>query len=194
MLCFFFFSINTFFSLFVSGLQLDGTAAISHNQVLPAGYWWSLLYGTVIGLLCLLVCLVGAHIYAKATFIIFLVVIFVLLTIFISFFAVRPRVVTLPSSANSNTNGSGPGFPTTANFTGFKLDTLLGNLKGKVLLWCSQLLKLKFGGGQGLHLFTIICFFKKIFCCYYFSFSSNKSKCYLFLKYLVYLDFVAFIG
>lgn len=111
---------------------LDGTPAISHSQVLPSGYWWSLLYATVIGLLCLLVCLVGAHIYAKTTFIIFLVVIFVLLTIFISFFAVKPRVVSLPSAANSNSNGTGPVFPTTANFTGFKLDTLLGNLKGKV--------------------------------------------------------------
>lgn len=125
-------------TLNTSGLLLDGTVATSHNQVLPSGYWWSLLYGTVIGLLCLLVCLVGAHIYAKATFIIFLVVIFVLLTIFISFFAVRPRVVTLPSSANPNTNGSGPVFPTTANFTGFKFDTLLGNLKGKVLSRCSH--------------------------------------------------------
>uniref|UniRef100_A0A7N6FHC0 Solute carrier family 12 member 9 n=1 Tax=Anabas testudineus TaxID=64144 RepID=A0A7N6FHC0_ANATE len=111
------------------GVPPDGTPAISHSQVLPSGYWWSLLYATVIGLLCLLVCLVGAHIYAKTTFIIFLVVIFVLLTIFISFFAVKPRVVSLPSAANSNSNGTGPVFPTTANFTGFKLDTLLGNLK-----------------------------------------------------------------
>uniref|UniRef100_A0A3Q1J9Y3 Solute carrier family 12 member 9 n=1 Tax=Anabas testudineus TaxID=64144 RepID=A0A3Q1J9Y3_ANATE len=90
------------------GVPPDGTPAISHSQVLPSGYWWSLLYATVIGLLCLLVCLVGAHIYAKTTFIIFLVVIFVLLTIFISFFAVKPRVVSLPSAANSNSNGTGP--------------------------------------------------------------------------------------
>ncbi|KAJ8410677.1 hypothetical protein AAFF_G00186340 [Aldrovandia affinis] len=92
------------------------------NQVLPAGYWWSLLYGTVLLLLCLLVCLVGVHIYAKATFIIFLVVMVVLATIFISFFAVSPRTVLLPPSS-VNTSG-----PTTGNFTGFKLDTLLLNL------------------------------------------------------------------
>ncbi|XP_029028320.1 solute carrier family 12 member 9 [Betta splendens] len=109
------------------GVPADGAAAASHTQVLPSGYWWSLLYGTAIGLLCLLVCLVGAHIYAKTTFIIFLVVMLALLTIFVSFFAVRPRVVALPASAVHG-NGSGPDFPTTANFTGFKLDTLKGNL------------------------------------------------------------------
>ncbi|XP_018539575.1 solute carrier family 12 member 9 [Lates calcarifer] len=109
------------------GVAEDGTVGSPH-QVLPSGYWWSLLYATAIALLCLLVCLVGAHIYAKATFIIFLLVMFVLCTIFISFFAVRPRTIILPSSSTPNPNGTGPGFPTSANFTGFKLDTLLGNL------------------------------------------------------------------
>ncbi|XP_028275359.1 solute carrier family 12 member 9 [Parambassis ranga] len=118
------------------GVPEDGTAATSPYQVLPSGYWWSLLYATGIALICLLVCLVGAHIYAKATFIIFLVVMVVLGTIFISFFAVHPRTIVLPSSAafNPPVNGTGPGFPTTANFTGFKLDTLLGNLWGDYTL------------------------------------------------------------
>ncbi|XP_041850932.1 solute carrier family 12 member 9 [Melanotaenia boesemani] len=113
------------------GVPEDGTVATSSSQILPSGYWWSLLYATGISLLCLLVCLVGAHIYAKATFIIFLVVMFVLGTVFVSFFAVRPRTIVLPSSAffNPTANGTGPSFPTTANFTGFKLDTLLGNLR-----------------------------------------------------------------
>lgn len=105
---------------------LDQTVAASSYQILPSGYWWSLLYATGIALLCLVVCLIGAHIYAKATFIIFLVVMFVLATIFISFFAVKHRIITLPSSAINGT-----GIPTTANFTGFKLETLMGNLKGK---------------------------------------------------------------
>ncbi|KAG7470991.1 hypothetical protein MATL_G00119790 [Megalops atlanticus] len=105
------------------GIPEDRTTAILNSQqVLPAGYWWSLLYGTVILLLCLLVCLVGAHIYAKATFLIFLIVMVVLGTIFISFFAVKPRTVVLPPLP-SNSSG-----PTSANFTGFKLETLLENL------------------------------------------------------------------
>lgn len=109
------------------GSPLDGTAP-SPYHVLPSGYWYSLLYATAIALLCLLVCLVGAHIYAKASFLIFLVVMFVLGTIFISFFAVRPRTITLPSTFNPTPNGT---FPTTANFTGFKLETLLDNLWGE---------------------------------------------------------------
>ncbi|XP_030008561.1 solute carrier family 12 member 9 [Sphaeramia orbicularis] len=110
------------------GVPEAGTVATSSFQVLPSGYWWSLLYGTVIALLCLLVCLVGAHIYAKATFLIFLVVMFVLGTIFISFFVVHPRVIVLPPPSTPTANGTGPPFATTANFTSFKLDTLLGNL------------------------------------------------------------------
>lgn len=101
------------------------------HQILPSGYWWSLLYGTALGLVCLLVCLVGAHIYAKATFLIFLVVMFVLGTIFISFFAVAPRTIVLPGSNSLGPNSSGLALPSTANFTGFKLETLLGNLMGK---------------------------------------------------------------
>ncbi|KAF5891318.1 solute carrier family 12 member 9-like, partial [Clarias magur] len=92
--------------------------------VMPVGYWWSLLYASLILLLCVLVCLIGARIYAKATFLIFMVVMVVLFTIFISFFAVRPRSIPLPSML-----GNSSSIPTTANFTGFKLDTLLGNLK-----------------------------------------------------------------
>ncbi|XP_029111436.1 solute carrier family 12 member 9 [Scleropages formosus] len=92
----------------------------SGQHVLPTGYWWSLLYATAILLVCLLVCLVGAHIYARATFLIFIIVIVVLCTIFISFFAVAPRSIAVPS-LNSSVLSS-------ANFTGFKLETLLGNL------------------------------------------------------------------
>ncbi|KAM8902628.1 solute carrier family 12 member 9 isoform 2-T2 [Spinachia spinachia] len=111
------------------GVPEDGSVATSPFQVLPSGYWWSVLYATGVALLCLLVCLVGAHIYAKATFLIFLVVMFVLGTIFVSFFAVGPRAIVLPGSAfNPPANGTSPAFPTTGNFTGFKLDTLLGNL------------------------------------------------------------------
>lgn len=114
---------------------LDQTFAASPYQILPTGYWWSLLYATGVALLCLLVCLIGAHIYAKATFIIFLVVMFVLCTIFISFFAASPRVITLPSSAFNAT-----GTPATANFTGFKLETLMGNLFGKGELLTKKML------------------------------------------------------
>ncbi|XP_077415289.1 solute carrier family 12 member 9-like isoform X2 [Vanacampus margaritifer] len=93
------------------------------HRVLPSGYWWSLLYSTVLLLICFIVCLVGAHIYAKATFVIFLIVTTVLASIFCSFFSVEPRMITLPDS--SFMNGSSH---TTANYTGLRLHTLEGNL------------------------------------------------------------------
>lgn len=125
----FFFHLSPAF--FYDSLRLDPNAVAAAHQILPSGYWWSLLYATVLGLVCLLVCLIGAHIYAKATFLIFLVVMFVLGTIFISFFAVAPRTITLPGSNNLGPNGTGLLPPATANFTGFKLETLLGNLMGE---------------------------------------------------------------
>nr|XP_060623311.1 solute carrier family 12 member 9-like [Anolis sagrei ordinatus] len=92
-------------------------------QVLPRGYFYDILYGTVLLLLCLLVCLVGAGIYAKATFIIFLIVMVVLATVCLSFFVVKPHTVQLPPSSSNNVTDHAH-----ANFTGFKLSTLQGNL------------------------------------------------------------------
>uniref|UniRef100_H2T298 Solute carrier family 12 member 9 n=1 Tax=Takifugu rubripes TaxID=31033 RepID=H2T298_TAKRU len=97
--------------------------AAGAHQVFPTGYWWSLLYGTTLLFLCFIVCLVGAHIYAKATFIVFIIVTTVLVSVFVSFFVVAPLEVTLPES--SVWNGTGHG---TANYSGFRLLTLEGNL------------------------------------------------------------------
>jgi len=41
---------------------------------LPDGFGWRYLYGTLILLLCCGICVIGADIYAKATFLIFLIV------------------------------------------------------------------------------------------------------------------------
>lgn len=106
--------------LFIGGAGLEYP-----YHVLPLGYWWFLLYASIILLLCLVVCLVGAHIYAKATFLIFIIVMSVLSSVFVSFFIVGPRVVVLPVVSGNSTQ------PATANFTGLKMDTLLGNLWGK---------------------------------------------------------------
>lgn len=106
------------------GVPEEGAAAAAgHHHMLPSGYWWSLLYGTALLFLCFIVCLVGAHIYAKATFIIFIVVMTVLASIFISFFIVGPTVVTLSHTSAVNTTSM-----STANYTGFRLHTLEGNL------------------------------------------------------------------
>ncbi|NWR25592.1 S12A9 protein, partial [Emberiza fucata] len=106
------------------GIQ-PGQEAGTGVHVLPQSYWYELLYGTVLLALCLLVCLVGASIYAKATFLIFLIVAAVLGTILVSFFATRPLKVPirLPNGNGTETdNGS---------FTGFSLSTLRDNLGGE---------------------------------------------------------------
>lgn len=77
---------------------------------------------------------VGAHIYAKTTFIVFIIVTTVLVSIFISFFIVGPLVVTLPVS--SVLNGSGQ---STVNYSGFHLHTLEGNLMRKCWKCCLPL-------------------------------------------------------
>ncbi|XP_024130183.1 solute carrier family 12 member 9 [Oryzias melastigma] len=105
------------------GVPEESAAVAAGHQVLPSGYWWCLLYGTVLLFLCFIVCLVGAHIYAKATFLIFIVVVTVLASVFISFFVLEPTVVILPDTFHVNTTS-----PATANYTGVWLRTLEGNL------------------------------------------------------------------
>ncbi|XP_038145277.1 solute carrier family 12 member 9-like [Cyprinodon tularosa] len=106
------------------GVPGESTAALAAlHQKLPSGYWWCLLYGTILLFLCFVVCLVGAHIYAKATFIIFIIVLTVLVSILISFFIVKPTAVILPETSLSNTNSR-----RTANYTGLWLHTLKNNL------------------------------------------------------------------
>ncbi|XP_037543466.1 solute carrier family 12 member 9 [Nematolebias whitei] len=92
-------------------------------RVLPQGYWYTVLYSTVILLLCLIVCLVGAHIYSRTAFAILLVVTVSLLSIFISSVAVKPQVFVIVHQ--------GPGNQTlryNASYTGFSATTLKNNL------------------------------------------------------------------
>uniref|UniRef100_A0A665UM66 Solute carrier family 12 member 9 n=1 Tax=Echeneis naucrates TaxID=173247 RepID=A0A665UM66_ECHNA len=94
-------------------------------QVLPQGYWYTVLYSSVVLLLCLLVCLVGAHIYSRTAFVILLVVTISLLSIFISSVAVKPRdfVITHKGSGNQTLRYN-------ASYTGFSATTLRNNLAG----------------------------------------------------------------
>ncbi|KAM9333733.1 solute carrier family 12 member 9 isoform 1-T2 [Pholidichthys leucotaenia] len=90
---------------------------------LPQGYWYTVLYSSVILLLCLIVCLVGAHIYSRTAFVILLVVTVSLLSIFISFVAVKPQDFVITHS--------GPGNQTrryNVSYTGFSVTTLRNNL------------------------------------------------------------------
>uniref|UniRef100_A0A6J0U8K3 Solute carrier family 12 member 9 n=1 Tax=Pogona vitticeps TaxID=103695 RepID=A0A6J0U8K3_9SAUR len=88
-------------------------------KALPQGYFYSFLYGSLVLFVCLLVCLVGAQIYSRAAFFIFLVVNVILVTIFASFFAVSPREILISRDTNQSFN---------ASFTGFNISTLRDNM------------------------------------------------------------------
>ncbi|XP_062904854.1 solute carrier family 12 member 9-like [Mobula hypostoma] len=104
--------------------ELPNAAETDHRgiHVLPQSYLYNVLYASSILLLCLLVCLVGAQIYARTSFLIFLMVHIVLITIFISFFAVSPKTVWIVRQSGNTSQ------LIHTNYTGFNLATLRRNL------------------------------------------------------------------
>ncbi|KAM4749437.1 solute carrier family 12 member 9 [Rhinophrynus dorsalis] len=101
----------------VFGNDSDPTNSL---RSLPQGYGYSFLYASVILLLCLSVCLVGASIYSQASFFIFLLVLLVLLSILISFLAVGPRHIPILHGGNLTLMGE---------YTGINSSTLHSNLQ-----------------------------------------------------------------
>ncbi|XP_032872207.1 solute carrier family 12 member 9, partial [Amblyraja radiata] len=103
--------------------ELPNAAEPGHRgvHVLPQSYLYDVLYASAILLLCLLVCLVGAQIYAKTSFLIFLMVHVVLITIFVSFFAVAPKTIWIVKQSGNTSH------TILTNYTGFNLATLKRN-------------------------------------------------------------------
>ncbi|TNN72475.1 Solute carrier family 12 member 9 [Liparis tanakae] len=102
----------------------DPESSVSEGmRVLPQGYWYSVLYSSVVLLLCLLVCLVGAHIYSRTAFVILLVVTVTLLSIFVSSVVVIPRDFVLVHKGSDNQTAR-----YNASYTGFNATTLRNNL------------------------------------------------------------------
>lgn len=92
-------------------------------RVLPQGYWYTVLYSSVILVLCLIVCLVGAHIYSRTAFAILLVITVSLLSIFVSSVVVKGQdfVITHQLSGNQSVRYN-------TSYTGFNATTLRNNL------------------------------------------------------------------
>ncbi|XP_036846012.1 solute carrier family 12 member 9 isoform X2 [Oncorhynchus mykiss] len=100
------------------------TASSSAFRVLPQGYWYTVLYSSIVLLLVLMVCLVGAHIFARTSFLILLVVTISLLSIYIS-----PLALTTPLKFLITHQGPGNQTLTyNASYTGFNGTTLKDNL------------------------------------------------------------------
>uniref|UniRef100_H2Y8I9 Solute carrier family 12 member 9 n=1 Tax=Ciona savignyi TaxID=51511 RepID=H2Y8I9_CIOSA len=71
------------FGLVEAMLSFFGPEGQLVPNIFEHGKWWSYLYGSIILLVCLIVCVVGADIYAKTTFLIFVVVMVCIASIFI---------------------------------------------------------------------------------------------------------------
>ncbi|KAM5171171.1 solute carrier family 12 member 9 [Mantella aurantiaca] len=103
----------------------DSSDPANPLRSLPQGYGYNFLYASVVLLICLSVCLVGASIYSQAAFFIFILVFVVLLSILLSFLAVGPRQITIRHGGNVTFIGE---------YTGINSTTLHNNLQAEYSL------------------------------------------------------------
>lgn len=113
-------------TLFFLSADASGSSGL---RVLPQGYGWSLLYGSLLLGLVGGVCTLGAGLYARASFLTFLLVSGSLASVLVSFVAVGPRDILLAPRPGPN-GSSLP--PQVGHFTGFNSSTLKANLDGEL--------------------------------------------------------------
>lgn len=89
--------------------------------LIPDGRWWQFLYCSGINTLNLLICLIGASMFAKTSVFILAIVVSCLGVTIFSFLYQGPLSISIPE-ANNLVN------ITTANYTGLRSSTLSSNL------------------------------------------------------------------
>ncbi|KAL7643016.1 UNVERIFIED_CONTAM: hypothetical protein RMT77_006305 [Armadillidium vulgare] len=91
-------------------------------SILPEGDWYNFAYGSVLNMFYILICLVGAVMFAKTTVIILIIVLICMVSVIISFLVIPGNLeVPIPSDNEEHAN-------TTGNYTGFSVKTLEENL------------------------------------------------------------------
>lgn len=100
-------------------------AFASDGIVLPDGRWWRFLYCTLINTCILIVCLIGAGMFAKTSVIILGIVIICLFSTYISFLAQGPMEVPIPNENHLVQNET---YPVNGTYTGLSQTTLIENL------------------------------------------------------------------
>lgn len=98
----------------------------SYSMILPDGRWWRFFYCSIISTIILLVCLVGATMFAKTSVVILGIVTTVLLSTYFSFLFQHPIDVPIPADntlvwTNNTSNATGP-------YTGLSMATFKSNL------------------------------------------------------------------
>ncbi|KAK3932808.1 Solute carrier family 12 member 9 [Frankliniella fusca] len=95
-----------------------------NGGLLPEGTWWRFLYCTVLNILNLGVCLIGAGMFAKTSAIILATVCVCILSTLVSFFVMNPMEVALPDQNHLVQNAS---FHVNGTYTGLNILTLKKN-------------------------------------------------------------------
>ncbi|XP_050545917.1 solute carrier family 12 member 9 [Daktulosphaira vitifoliae] len=96
------------------------------SYILNDGHWWRFTYATSLNFFNLLICLIGASLFAKTTLTIFAIVVICLLSAILSFFFKPPLQIEVPAAnifVNQTTNHT-----VLLNYTGLSLATLTENL------------------------------------------------------------------
>ncbi|XP_023212591.1 solute carrier family 12 member 9-like [Centruroides sculpturatus] len=108
----------------IEGFVDDFGPSGSITSYFPSEFWWRFLYGSFLNFFNLIVCLIGASMFARTSLIIFFVVIASAASVFVSFMAQKPFSVALPEENTYIRQYN----ISRANYTGFNWETFKENL------------------------------------------------------------------
>ncbi|XP_075232842.1 solute carrier family 12 member 9 [Lycorma delicatula] len=95
------------------------------KAILPDGEWWRFLYCSILNVLNLLVCLIGAGMFAKTSVSILAIVTISLISVIVSFCTQGPSEVPIP---DANTLVQNATYHVNGTYTGLSTETLKSNL------------------------------------------------------------------
>ncbi|XP_033641807.1 solute carrier family 12 member 9-like isoform X1 [Asterias rubens] len=111
-----------FVEAIMDNFGIGGALLVDRQSGLPIDLWWPFLYSSIVLFFCLSVCLIGAGMFARTSFLIFLVVMATLVTVIVSFFTKPAGDMPIPH------NNPIHNVTSNASYTGFKWTTLQSNL------------------------------------------------------------------
>eukprot|EP00040_Diaphanoeca_grandis_P038993 m.257878 g.257878 ORF g.257878 m.257878 type:complete len:917 (-) comp35811_c0_seq1:172-2922(-) len=132
-----FYFANVFSSaLYVIGFVESFTHTVNtHSKILPVTEWYLYAYNTAISVFCLTICLIGAKAFAKASLVIWVVVMFSVFMVMINFAYAKSKDISCPHDNTLNqtgipgmTGGSSCAEGAKLEFTQFSTETMQDNL------------------------------------------------------------------